>query len=328
MWGINLLSRNSLFWLIVSWIVLLSGCATRGSGYYYPGEAKSAGPVPVSPGIYPKARGDSGEGTPRSSEAIHRATLRPYTVLGVMYYPFIAEPGARYDGIASWYGPDFHGRLTSNGETYDMHAMTAAHKTLPMNTIVRVTNMLNGRQTVVRINDRGPFVPGRIVDLSFSAGKALGLDRTGTAPVSLEVLSYDPIITARLALPKTPETVAEAETNASAPVELAEGTSASLKAADANVTRINTASETASQIPPAASVQSLRYVIQFGSFGSLEGARRLRDSLELDREVQIVLGGETTPVYRVQLTGFESATAAEAYCREHNLTNVYVTTES
>ncbi len=94
------------------------------------------------------------------------------------------------EGMASWYGGDFHGRKTSNGETYDMHAMTAAHKTLPMNVYVRVTNLANGRQSVVRINDRGPFVSGRIIDLSYAAAKELGVVGPGTAPVRVEALGY------------------------------------------------------------------------------------------------------------------------------------------
>ena len=132
--------------------------------------------------------------TPRSSTAIHRATLRPYTINGKTYYPTVVSVGWTQDGIASWYGPNFHGGKTSNGEQYNMYAMTAAHKTLPMNTMVRVTNKNNGRSVVVRINDRGPFVKGRIIDLSYLAGKKIGIDTTGTAPVHLEVLGFDSLI--------------------------------------------------------------------------------------------------------------------------------------
>ncbi len=131
---------------------------------------------------------------PKSSEAMHRATLRPYTINGKRYYPTVVSVGWRQEGIASWYGPDFHGGTTSNGERYNMYAMTAAHKTLPMNTMVRVTNKRNGRSVVVRINDRGPFVSGRIIDLSYTAGRKIGIDKTGTAPVTLQVLGFDSLI--------------------------------------------------------------------------------------------------------------------------------------
>ncbi len=114
---------------------------------------------------------------------------------GKMYYPTVVKTGNVYRGIASWYGPNFHGKKTSNGEWYDMYAMTAAHKTLPMNTIVKVTNLLNGKSAIVRINDRGPFVKNRIIDLSYAAAKKIGIVAHGTAPVRLEVLGFNGKIT-------------------------------------------------------------------------------------------------------------------------------------
>ena len=163
----------------VSMAVLLafSGCSGHNAGVY----SGSSRTVPAV-------------SHPRSSKAIHRATLRPYTVGGKTYYPTVVKVGWTQDGIASWYGPNFHGGKTSNGETYNMYALTAAHKTLPMNTMVRVTNKRNGKSVVVRINDRGPFVSGRIIDLSYAAGKRIGIDKTGTAPVRLTVLGFDRII--------------------------------------------------------------------------------------------------------------------------------------
>lgn len=94
-------------------------------------------------------------------------------------------------GIASWYGSDFNGKPTASGETYDMYAMTAAHKELPLGSVVEVTDLENGRRTKVVINDRGPFVSGRIIDLSYSAAKALGMAEAGTAPVRIEVLGRE-----------------------------------------------------------------------------------------------------------------------------------------
>jgi rare lipoprotein A len=92
-------------------------------------------------------------------------------------------------GIASWYGPKFHGKITSNKEVYDMHDLTAAHKSLPFGTYVVVTNLNNGKSVTVRINDRGPFVKGRIIDLSYAAAKTVDMIGTGTAPVKLEILT-------------------------------------------------------------------------------------------------------------------------------------------
>jgi rare lipoprotein A len=122
---------------------------------------------------------------------IKNPTKKPYSVNGRFYYPMnTVSIGWTQRGIASWYGPDFHGRYTSSGEIYNMYAFTAAHKTLPMDTIVKVTNLRNGKSVIVRINDRGPFVKGRIIDLSYAAGKKIGLDVTGTAPVKIEVIGF------------------------------------------------------------------------------------------------------------------------------------------
>ena len=125
-----------------------------------------------------------------TSAARHRSTMRCYTVLGRTYRPTFVKVGQKMRGIASWYGPNFHGKYTSNGERYNMYAKTAAHKTWPMDTMVRVTNLQNGRSTIVRINDRGPFVRGRVIDCSYAAGKELGLDKSGIAKVELEVVGF------------------------------------------------------------------------------------------------------------------------------------------
>lgn len=135
--------------------------------------------------------GSKKSGKINSSKGMHEATMRPYTINGKTYYPTVVKVGDRASGIASWYGPDFHGKKTSNGETYDMHAMTAAHKTLPMNTMVRVTNIKNGKSIVVRINDRGPFVAGRVIDLSKTGAVKLDVFNAGTAPVLLEVVGFN-----------------------------------------------------------------------------------------------------------------------------------------
>lgn len=119
-----------------------------------------------------------------------RRGQKPYTINGERYEPLASHEGFVQQGIASWYGSDFHGKPTSSGETYDMYAMTAAHKTLPLGVYVKVRNQGNGREKVVRINDRGPFVNGRIIDLSYSAAKDLGLADCGTAAVRIEALGY------------------------------------------------------------------------------------------------------------------------------------------
>jgi rare lipoprotein A len=115
-------------------------------------------------------------------------TQKPYKIKGKTYYPIPSSEGFRETGIASWYGTYFHGRKTSNGETYDMNGISAAHKTLPMNTFLLVENLENGREMTVRVNDRGPFHKGRIIDLSRSGADKLGFLDKGTAKVRITAL--------------------------------------------------------------------------------------------------------------------------------------------
>jgi len=125
---------------------------------------------------------------------------KPYEVFGRWYTPLAGDIAFSEGGLASWYGPGFHGRPTASGEPYDMYAMTAAHKTLPIPSYARVRNPANGREVVVRVNDRGPFVDGRIVDLSYTAALRLGL-LAGVAPVQLVRITHDEIRAARTRLP-------------------------------------------------------------------------------------------------------------------------------
>ncbi|MCX8085030.1 MAG: septal ring lytic transglycosylase RlpA family protein [Calditerrivibrio sp.] len=117
---------------------------------------------------------------------------KPYTVFGVTYYPMDYIHKYEEEGIASWYGADFHGKLTSSKEVYNMFDMTAAHKTLPLGSTVLVKSLENDKEIIVRINDRGPFVKDRIIDLSYKAAKELGIDQKGTGKVRITLLSESP----------------------------------------------------------------------------------------------------------------------------------------
>jgi rare lipoprotein A len=163
-----------LAWVAVASALLLTACG-KAHVSYAPDYAKPAttAKVPTGKGGY-------------------RKTGKPYQVGGRWYYPLQSAAGYDETGTASWYGNKFHGRKTANGERYDMYAMSAAHKTLPMPTLVRVTNLENGRQIVVRVNDRGPFVKNRLIDLSYAAAKALGYDGKGTAHVRVQALDGAP----------------------------------------------------------------------------------------------------------------------------------------
>jgi len=159
--------------------LLLTGCA-----FWNPFSPHNAQEV-----IYDNATAYPSE--PITSKAMYRATMKPYTVQGKQYTPILPHVGQTFKGTASWYGPNFHGNKTSNGEYYDMHSATAAHKTLPMNTLLQVTNLENQATTIVRVNDRGPFVKNRIIDLSRQAAQEIGMIKNGTARVSLKVLEFD-----------------------------------------------------------------------------------------------------------------------------------------
>lgn len=151
----------------------------------------------ASDGPPPSPRDLSGipDAIPRD-EPVKPWSNRPYEVSGVWYTPLTTARGYREKGLASWYGTKFHGRLTSSREPYDMYAMTAAHKTLPLPCYVRVTNLKNGKSTVLRVNDRGPFHDGRVIDLSYAAAAKLGIAAHGTGTVEVVGLvpsDYSPL---------------------------------------------------------------------------------------------------------------------------------------
>jgi len=173
---------------------MLAGCQSRLS--YAP-----------APGVHVSVSGytPSGSSTLPTGNGGHYKTGRPYQVGGRWYYPLASAAGYDQIGTASWYGRDFHGRKTANGERYDMHALSAAHKTLPLPTLVRVTNLENGRSVVVRVNDRGPFARNRLIDLSYAAARSLGFVNKGTARVRVQALGNKPTrIQTRRSVPPAP----------------------------------------------------------------------------------------------------------------------------
>ncbi len=168
--------------VLITFVLSMSACSTRGKGAYRYSTNSNSKTYSSNKHAHNRTMDKKNYSHP---------TMRPYTIRGIKYYPTVVSVGDRFKGNASWYGPDFHGKLTSNGETYNMYGMTAAHKTLPMNTIVKVTNRRNGKTTVVRINDRGPFVATRIIDLSNKAAHEIDMVGQGTAPVTLEILGFE-----------------------------------------------------------------------------------------------------------------------------------------
>jgi len=186
-------------------------------------------------------------------EPLHRFANRPYTVLGRDYIPATSLRPYRERGVASWYGKKFHGEKTSTGDTYDMYAMTAAHPTLPLPSYARVTNVATGKSVVVRVNDRGPFLHNRVIDLSYAAADRIGIAQKGSGEVEVEAIlpASTPTVVASAPLPPVvpPGTVAPTASNPS--------------------------SSAPSEATPTVPVASLDggYVVQLGAFASYANAQ-------------------------------------------------------
>jgi len=168
----------------VSALLALCGCSVAP---HRPSRPPAPPPAPAPPP--PSVGNNVPDAVPRAEPRSAHGNPPFYDVLGQRYYVLASADGYLERGVASWYGPTFHGGNTSSGEPYDMYAMTAAHKTLPLPCYARVTNLRNGHSVVVRINDRGPFVANRLIDLSYSAAARLDMLREGTTLVEVRVLS-------------------------------------------------------------------------------------------------------------------------------------------
>jgi rare lipoprotein A len=195
------------------------------------------------------------EPVPRDEPRSRYGNRSPYTVLGKTYRVLDDEDAHEYreKGVASWYGTKFNGRATSSGELYDICQFTAAHKTLPLPSFVRVTNLDNGRSLVVRVNDRGPFHDGRVMDLSYAAAVRLGVDRSGTAHVQIESVGPGAVFASR-----QPERIVSPPTDPEIQVPAPAGQLSE----------------------PAPSIPDGDVTLQIGSFAERDNAKRLSDRLE------------------------------------------------
>lgn len=229
------------------------------------------------------------DAVPKKETITRAGNKNPYKVFGKTYHLLPSSEGYRASGMASWYGTKFHGRNTANGEVYDIRAMTAAHKTLPIPCYVKVTNTLNNKSVVVRVNDRGPFHGDRLIDLSYAAAVKLGYADRGTAPVKIEVVS--PSSTGRSAntmavkqhkpMVKSVNTLSVETASLSQPLREAPQIPAVKRAA------------TAGQV----------WYLQAGAFGDLQSARKLQDRLKYITQmpVHIVEPDTASDIYRVRI---------------------------
>ncbi len=270
---------------------------------------------------YSSYRKDTGDKSINNSEAMHRATMRPYNVFGIRYYPFVANVGDQFDGIASWYGPDFHAKKTSNGEIYNMYAMTAAHKTLPMNTVVRVDNLDNGRSTIVRINDRGPFVAGRIIDLSNKAAHEIDMVRKGTARVKVTVLGYNGLIDDKNA-PNVNSIEQKPEVEKIEVIEddvVATNINTNIGMVSAPITTSKSSSKVSSK-----SSSGGKFSIQVGAFSLQAGALKTVDEYKAKFPSKKIEYVENGGIYRVYIRGFSSYDDGQNFKAKNSLTNAIV----
>jgi rare lipoprotein A len=228
---------------------------------------------------------------------------QPYEVDGVWYFPQEVD---RHDetGIASWYGAEFHGQATANGERFDQEALSAAHRTLPMPSLARVTNLENGKSVVVRINDRGPFARGRIIDVSRRSARLLGFERQGTARVRVSLLGAESRRLKRQALARGGET----QVAAAAPQVVVPG-AAAVPAPSRATSGLEQHRRQAVGHQP---VRATALYVQVGAFADRENADRLRRTLRAIGQVTVsslVLNGRR--LYRVRLGPVTTVAAAD-----------------
>jgi rare lipoprotein A len=210
-------------------------------------------------------------------EPIHRGASRPYTVMGRDYTPMTMLARYKARGTATWYGRRYHGKPTSSGEIYDMYAMTAAHTTLPIPSYARVTNPANAKSVVVRINDRGPFIGDRVIDLSYTAAHKLGVLAGGSAIVEVESILPGDLTPARTAAAATAPPAPSAPTPRVAAAELAP-VAVALPPVQAQPT-------TVAATPPETEPQAASGIyVQFGAFRSRENAETYLARLKLQVE--------------------------------------------
>lgn len=240
------------------------------------------------PGANPPANLDAIPDAVPKLEPLHRGASRPYTVMGQHFVPMTNLARYKVRGTATWYGRRYHGKPTSSGEPYDMYAMTAAHPTLPIPSYARVTNLANGRSVVVRINDRGPFIGDRLIDLSYTAAHRLGLLANGSAQVEVEtILPGDPsastVATAGNRAPPPQDAATHAIATAASPAAAAipGPQAAPPSTSTAPPTPLADAAGTAAPVAGAESSPAASGIyVQFGAFRSRDNAESLLGRLK------------------------------------------------
>jgi rare lipoprotein A len=269
-----MLKRTPALWAAVLALLLISGCATKPANTY---RSDRDGPEAVIPPDLQKVP----DAAPRLEAIRKGGPNKPYDVEGQRYEPRTDDQPLVEKGLASWYGKKFHGRPTSSGEVYNMYAMTAAHATMPIPSYARVRNPTNGREVIVRINDRGPFHKGRIIDLSYTAALKLDVLR-GVTPIEVERITYEDIRTGAWMRGKSgepgaepPPVYASAEPVGAPQRETTRDLAVAADPAPAVIASPAPVPE-AAVAPPAAAAG---FWIQLGAFARLDGAEAFREKV-------------------------------------------------
>ncbi|MBI5518784.1 MAG: septal ring lytic transglycosylase RlpA family protein [Desulfovibrio sp.] len=306
-------------------LLALAGCA-----YLPVGDSQrihSEAPANSAPGG--QARQDRAQVTYKRLPGQVDPKIQPYSVMGKTYWPVQSGMGFKEEGYASWYGIDFHGKKTATGETYDMFSVSAAHKTLPLGTKVRVTNLENGRELELVVNDRGPFVDGRIIDLSYASARLLGMADNGLARVRVVGVEDNPVlatasfkgtaVASNDTPPRKPKAafiekdLSEAPAAPKAQVKVAQAKAPAVVAQQPKAVPQAQAMSTAQAFEAGA-----RYSVQVGAFSQDENARRVKDRLVQSgfrgaSVVRAVRGGRELSV--VQAGSFDAREQAEEVLR-------------
>jgi rare lipoprotein A len=301
-------------------VAIVCGCASTPR----PGDVRTSANGADGPGARaPADLASRPDAEPRVEAIRSGGPNKPYQALGRTYVPETRDVPFSERGLASWYGAKFHGRSTSSGEPYDMYAMTAAHPTLPIPSYARIRNPANGREVVVRINDRGPFVAGRIVDLSYTAALKLDLLR-GVAPVELERITFEDIRTGawrgsgatREAAAQPPPIVAVTPPSTTVPPPMpSPSPPVTVPAQDVAFTSTSPAVLSA-PLASTTDAAARGYWVQLGAFRERDGAESFRRSIGADAEagwLEPMLAIVADPaLYRVQAGPYRSRDEAES----------------
>jgi len=295
--------RIALLTSLISSLLLLSACGSNPTSRYqqrYDSEPS-----------YRHNVGAVADAVPRIEARSRGGNKSPYRVFGKQYWVMPSSLGYTATGTASWYGSKFHGHQTSNGEIYNMYSMTAAHKSLPIPTYAKVTNLNNGRHVIVRVNDRGPFHGDRLIDLSYAAATKLGYAKLGTAQVRIEAIDpvawqrekYQPAVAAAPApLIQKQQPQQQPQLSQSQP---------NYSVVPAAVVEAHTSTST---LPATALAADDKIFVQVGAFSNLDSAQRLKHNLQTltGEEVVVYLDQRHAPIlHKVHVGPIRDLTAAQ-----------------